>query len=321
MCLFGKYSFVPETRVVKAKLRAEPALLVGPSRPILSMCLVRKLGRPNVESYPRRARRPAPWAWLLLGLCLALPARAESPQVHLHVFLSSTCPHCQSVERPALERLASQLGCTIVPHYHDVDSMDEYKRLVALERRLGDTGNDLPAVVAGDRILGGNKEIEAGLAGLLKQHAAAGLPDITVPTVAEADAMLRGGGAAGPARLAYFEQPGCRECARVDRMLGLAAERCPGLEVRRFAMTSREDRVLLEALCARAGVPEVRRLLVPAVFAGKRALVQEEITDEALDALLASTDAAGTPGRRAPPSAPPPRGASTSARATSAWLP
>ncbi len=235
-------------------------------------------------------------SFLILGLCLTLPAHAGPPQVHLHVFLSSTCPHCQSVEKPALAALAMKLGCSIVPHYHDVDSMDEYKRLVALERKLGDTGNDLPVVVVGDRILGGNKEIEAGLGPLLKKYAATGLPDITVPTVAEADAMLRAGTVgAGPAKVAYFEQPGCRECARVDRMLELAAERHRGLEVRRFAMTSRGDRVLLEALCARAGVPEDRRLLVPAVFVGGQALVQADITDDALDALLSSPAAAATP--------------------------
>jgi hypothetical protein len=238
-----------------------------------------------------------PGACLTLGFLLPLLARAAAPpQVHIHVFLSGTCPHCETVEAPALKRLAEKLGCTIVPHYHDVDSMDEYKRLVALERRLGDTGNDLPVAVLGDRILGGNKEIEASLSGLLTEYAATGLPDISIPTVAEADALLHAGtGAAEPMRLAYFEEPGCRECARADRMLELAAERHQGMEVRRFAMTSRADRVLLEALCERSGVPEGRRLLVPAVFVGSRALVQEDITDESLDGLLASGDGGGSP--------------------------
>ena len=59
--------------------------------------------------------------------------------------------------------------------------MDEYKRLVALEKRLGDTGNDLPIVVMGNRILGGNKEIDAELSGLLTKYAATGLPDIVSP--------------------------------------------------------------------------------------------------------------------------------------------
>ena len=141
--------------------------------------------------------------------------------------------------------------------------MDEYKRLVALERRLGDTGNDLPIVVLGNRILGGNKEIEAELSGLLTKYAVTGLPDIAIPTLAEADAMLRAGvQGAVAAHIAYFEEAGCRECARVERMSKLAAERHPGLEVHRFAMASRDDRVLLEALCERAGVDEAHRLLV-----------------------------------------------------------
>jgi hypothetical protein len=181
----------------------------------------------------------------------------------------------------------------VVPHYYDVDSLDEYKRLVVLERRLGDTGNDLPVVVMGGHVLGGMKEISAGLEGLLVRYRTTGLPAVDVPSVAQAEAELRQpvAGPGRPIRAAYFEEAGCRQCARAERALELAKARFPLLEIRRFGTRTGSDRILLETLCERAGVERARRLLVPAVFIGSRSLIREEVTDEGLNRLCA--DAGG----------------------------
>lgn len=238
---------------------------------------------------------------LVAALCLlaalrhaagaAVPAQ-QARGIHLQIFLSKNCPSCDLVEEASLRRLSEKYGCTIVPHYYDVDSLDEYKRLVALERRMGDTGNELPVVFLGEHVLGGVAEIEARLEGLLVSYRETGLAPVDVPTVQEAEAALRSDLAGTDAarrlvRVAYFEEPGCRECARAERILKLARARYPRLEVRRFSTRATEDRVLLEVLCERAGVPPSRRLLVPAVFCGSKALVREDIGDAELDAAFA----------------------------------
>ena len=228
---------------------------------------------------------------LVLLVAVLRGTSASEPEVHVHIFLSQTCPHCELVKEDSLGRLSERLGCQIVPHYYDVDSLDEYKRLVILERRLGDTGNDLPTVVLGTHVLGGTAEVTANLEKLITGYRETGLPPVQVPSAQEADAELKaavaGARAAGAAvRLAYFEEPGCRQCARAERVLALAKARVPGLEVRRFDVGVRADSALLEVLCERAAVPPGRRQIVPAVFVATKALVREQISDDALDKLL-----------------------------------
>ena len=243
--------------------------------------------------------------WKVAFLCLCalaalLPASADqaapAPEIHVHVFLSSTCPHCEIVEEDSLRALSARLACNIVPHYYDVDDMAQYKRLVVLERRLGEAGNELPVLVLGPHVLGGTDEIEGGLEALLIQYRPLGSPPVAVPTAQEAAEEL-GGGAGAPAEgtlhLAYFEQAGCRDCERVERMLELLAAAHPMIYLERFGVRTPGGRVLLEALCERAGVPEGRRLLVPAVFLGSKGLVREEITDTSLERLLSEADPAG----------------------------
>ena len=71
-------------------------------------------------------------------------------------------------------------------------------------------------------------------------------------------------------------------------MLKLAQAELPRLEVREFHANTRKGRLLLEALCERAEVPEELRLVVPAVFVGRDALIKDQITDEGLRKMLES---------------------------------
>lgn len=219
-----------------------------------------------------------------------------SGQVHVHIFLSKTCPHCELVERDSLEKVSQKLECTIRPHYYDVDVLDEYKRLVILERWMKDTGNDMPVVLVGDHLLGGTKEIEAKLVQLIERYRPEGTPPVTIPTLEEARAAFAATsrpavGGRGAIRLAYFEQPGCRQCDRVERILKLARARYPTIELKRFDFRTRTDRLLLEALCERARVAPERRLLVPAIFGGERALILQDVMDAALEDLCAGAGA------------------------------
>jgi cytochrome c biogenesis protein CcdA len=204
------------------------------------------------------------------------------------------------VEEPSLRRLSEKLGCRIVPHHYDVDSLDEYKRLVVLEWRLGDTGNDLPVVVLGNHVLGGTAEITQQLEKLLAGYRETGLPPVEVPTVKDAEAALRAAASASqaggrPVRLAYFDESGCRQCARAERVLDLAKARFAQLEVRRFNARTDDGRILLEVLCERAGVPASQRHLVPAVFVGTKALIRQDIADAAVDALCSQPANAASP--------------------------
>ncbi len=233
------------------------------------------------------ARRLA--ALLLLAAFAPAFCAEPLPRIAIHVFKSKGCPHCESVEKDALAKLSKKLDCEIVPAYHDIDDLTEYKRLVLLERRYRKTGNDLPVAIIGPHLLGGNKEIETQLEPTVRELLRAGdSGEIAVPTAEEIAAAWPAAPSAEtpPIYVAYFEQPGCRQCRRAEHLVNFYLRQQPAMQLQRFMSTRRENKLLLEVLCEKARVPEDQRLVVPALFIGDDSLVRDQITDEAMERLL-----------------------------------
>jgi cytochrome c biogenesis protein CcdA len=92
-------------------------------------------------------------------------------------------------------------------------------------------------------------------------------------------------GESPPVYLVYFYQPGCDLCAKADRDVEYVASRYPQVRVRRFNI--REEAAFNQYLCLRAGVPEDRHLIAPAVFVGDDYLVGlSQISGRALEELI-----------------------------------
>jgi glutaredoxin len=218
------------------------------------------------------------------------------PAIVLYVFYSKDCEHCGGIKPPALAELGERAGCDLRPRYFDVADAGNYKLLVYMEKALGEGRRDLPVVIVGRQLLGGASEIEQKLETTIRDVVAAGgVQAVDLPPPDKVDALFASAQSpqAAAVRLAYFEQPGCRQCARVEHLLRALQAEQPSLRIERYVSTKRETRLLLEAFCERAGVPEDRRLLVPAVFAGGWALVQDEITDDAVAGLVQEAAKAG----------------------------
>ncbi len=94
-----------------------------------------------------------------------------------------------------------------------------------------------------------------------------------------------------PIHLAYFYQSGCRECDRVELDLNYMQSRYPQLIVHEF--DAKEEAALLEWLGERAGLPEEKRLIAPAVFVGDEGLVGEDLHTRNLEDLIARHVASG----------------------------
>lgn len=90
--------------------------------------------------------------------------------------------------------------------------------------------------------------------------------------------------AAPPVHLAYFFQPGCRECDRVQLALDYLQSQYPQLVIHSYDIQA--EAALAEWLGQQAGVPEDRRLIAPAVFIGDEALVDQDVYAHSLESLI-----------------------------------
>lgn len=98
----------------------------------------------------------------------------------------------------------------------------------------------------------------------------------------------------GTVRMIYFVKAGCPECGEVNRYLEAIRREFATLRVEEHDIEKSEGKRYNEALCKRFGVPDVRRLVAPAIFVTAGAAVKEEITYARLGDLvsrsLAMTD-------------------------------
>ena len=220
------------------------------------------------------------------------PATAPSDAVvHFWLFYDSHCDHCITLEKEILPPILTKYReGQVVVHEWDLEKSDA-PLMYALEAKYGLEYGDVPEIFIGDHALLGNDEIQAQLEALIDHYLAQGgvdLPQAELPTPAP---VATSEVTAPPIHLAYFYQPGCRECDRVSLDLNYLRGRYPQLAVQEFDVKA--EAALCEWLGKQAGVPEEKRLTAPAVFVGEEALVGEALTAKALEALVARYAATG----------------------------
>jgi len=212
------------------------------------------------------------------------PAPAPDRRVHFWLFWDSHCGHCvflwEDILPPILDRYPE--GQVIV-HQYDLEK-GGYEFMAALEQQYGLERGDMPEIFIGDHALLGNDEIEARLGELIDFYLAQGgvaltKVDLSPTPTPQAAAELP------PIHLAYFYQPGCQECDRVQLALDYLKSQYPQLAI--CALDVKEQATLSEWLGERASVPVGKRLTAPAVFVGDEALVGEELHTRSLEVLLA----------------------------------
>lgn len=88
------------------------------------------------------------------------------------VFSLPSCGYCRTLLERVIPQAAKETGAEVKVSYYPLDEPENLERLIQIEELLGDTDNELPAVVIGDRtILGGKKEIDAYLSTMIGRYA------------------------------------------------------------------------------------------------------------------------------------------------------
>ena len=220
------------------------------------------------------------------------PPTTPDPRVHFWLFWDSHCGPCLTLVEDILPPiLAKYEAGQVVVHQNDLEK-GGYELMRALEKQHGLEYGDMPEIFIGDQVLLGNEEIQARLGLLIDQYLAQGgvvLPEVDLsptPTPTPTTAAE-----SPPIHLAYFYQPGCRECDQVQLDLNYLQHRYPQLVVHDFDVKA--EAALAEWLGQRAGVPEEKRLTAPAVFVGDEGLVGQDLHARNLEALIARHTATG----------------------------
>ncbi len=127
----------------------------------------------------------------------------EKPVVRFYLFYGETCSHCHGVMEDYLPQVYEKYGDQVEHQYIEVWSdTDNYITLLALEQKLGvpeDRRGAVPALVIGDQVLIGGREIPEKLESLIDAYLAQGgvdypsledLPEVILPTQAPAVQIL-----------------------------------------------------------------------------------------------------------------------------------
>jgi cytochrome c biogenesis protein CcdA len=222
------------------------------------------------------------------------------PVVHVVFFYDRLCAECKVVQDEVLPALREKYGPQLVIDQRDVEgSVSNYNLLRALEQQYGVAPGNMPVVFVGRDALNGELAVREMLPRLIEVYLAqGGAPspvdgiDATITPVAPTSPAPTAQAPAPPIHLAYFYQPGCRECDRVQLDLNYLQHQYPQLVIHAFDVQT--DVTLCEWLGARAGVPEQKRLTAPAVFVGEEALVGEDLNAPSMEALIARHVPTGT---------------------------
>jgi hypothetical protein len=183
-----------------------------------------------------------------------------------------------------------------------VNQLKNYDLLIKFEKELKDTDNELPVVIIGDRILGGEVEIRRDLEELVKSYSDKGgtpwpslkpigpeegwLPHPPTEEDKKSDKIIYS---------AFLYMPGCLHCEEMKAYLEKWAARIPELRIRIFSLTKEENKRLDEALSQIYQIPESKRLVDHKLYMGEDYLWSEDLHLESFQKLIAKYQGKGAP--------------------------
>lgn len=242
------------------------------------------------------------------------PAGSVPGAVHIMLFFSPTCPHCEHIRADVMPKIYEKYGEKVVVREFDVNNPYYFALELAIEEKAGMPENQrgyIPLMIVGRYLLPDANVIESSLESLIDEYLAQGgalwpidpmyfePPQGTItpapPSAAEtaqATAAPPPAGTAGKTiHMAYFAKAGCQECDRAQYEINYLKSKYPNLEVSLFDIN--EYAALNEWLCTKYNVPERFRLTAPALFVGQDYLVGDDVTTDKIEALLQKYQAAG----------------------------
>ncbi|MDO9390704.1 MAG: hypothetical protein Q7U71_02910 [bacterium] len=214
-------------------------------------------------------------------------------RLQVQLFVARDCPDCAQLKKGLFSKLSQEYQDRMAMVYHEVDNPAEYQALLNYEKAFNDRNNQIPAVVVGNRILGGVQEIERDLERLIKEslaNKAMETPKSNSPATLDksgrkADKTMETG-TVDSIYLAFVSNARCQKCSRAEYMLKALKAQYPNLRVEKIDVVSDSSKLLVEALGLMYGLPDNKRMIAPSAFVGRDFLIGDDINDQSLSELL-----------------------------------
>ncbi len=243
-------------------------------------------------------------SWLLtslLFLVLSTPQIAFSKDtVKLYLFYSQEAGGLK-VQDEVIKPLSGKYPIEV--QSFSVDQLKNYDLLTKFEKEWKVKESELPAVIVGDKILGGESEIKRDLEGMVKFYAEKG--GTAWPSLREEAGQEEGWIPRAPTEeeiksgkiiyAAFLYMPGCLHCEEMKADLRKWAPDVPDLRIRVFNLAKEENKKLDEALSLIYQVPESKRLADHKLYMGEDYLWSSELNQESFQKLIAKYQGKGAP--------------------------
>jgi hypothetical protein len=241
--------------------------------------------------------------WILiffLFLVLAIPRVGISKDaVRLYLFYSQEAGGLK-VGDEIIKPLSQKYPIEV--RSFSVDQLKNYDLLLKFEKEFKVKESELPAIIIGDKILGGASEIRRNLEGLVKHYAEkGGVSWPSLKPIGPEEGWIPGPPSEEERKsgkiiyAAFVYMPGCLHCEEMKTDLRKWATRIPELRIRMFSLTREENKKLDEALSQVYQIPESKRLVDHKLYMGEDYLWSEDLHLESFQKLITKYQGRGAP--------------------------
>jgi len=182
-----------------------------------------------------------------------------------------------------------------------LNKLNNYDLLARFEKELKEEGNELPVVIIGNKILGGEAKIRNDLEGLVKSYTQKGgiswptlqtrkteqwIPHAPTEEEKNSQKILYG---------AFIYRQGCLECEGKKAELEEWVSKFPDLRIGTFDSTKDENKTIDEALCQIYHVPESKRGTSVKLYIGEDYILGDDFRYELFEKLVSKYHRKGAP--------------------------
>ena len=242
------------------------------------------------------------WIWIfcfiqLMTLTLTRVSFSKD-EVRLYLFYSEESGGLK-VEEELIKSLSKKYPVEI--QFFSVNQLNNYDLLAKFEKELKQEGNELPVVIIGNKILGGEAEIRKNLEGLVRSYAEKGgtpWPSLETRRTehwfprAPTEEEKRSGQII---YAAFFYTAGCLDCEEKRTEVKEWASKFPDLRIRIFNLAREENKKMDEALSQIYQVPESRRLVTSRLYIGEDYLWADDLYYDSFQKLVSKYQGMGAP--------------------------